>query len=61
MLLMFGAPLLVGSVYGLILSLIGALVLAGRIMGEEKMLIEELEGYEAYKQKVKYRLIPFIW
>ncbi len=61
MLLMFGAPLLVGSVYGLILSLIGALVLAGRIMGEEKMLIEELEGYEAYKQKVKYRLIPFVW
>lgn len=60
-LMMFGAPLLVGSVYGLILSLIGALVLAGRIIGEEKMLAEELEGYEAYRQKVKYRLLPFVW
>jgi protein-S-isoprenylcysteine O-methyltransferase Ste14 len=60
-LMMFGAPLLVGSVYGLIISLIGLLVLAGRIIGEEKMLVEELEGYEEYKKKVKYRLIPFIW
>jgi protein-S-isoprenylcysteine O-methyltransferase Ste14 len=61
MLLMFGAPLLVGSVYGLLIAFIGSLILAGRIIGEEKMLIEELEGYEAYQQKVKYRLIPFVW
>ncbi len=60
-LMMFGAPLLVGSVYGLIISLIGLLVLAGRIVGEEKMLVEELEGYGEYKKKVKYRLIPFVW
>jgi len=60
-LLMFGAPLLVGSVYGLIISLVGLLVLAGRIVGEEKLLVEELEGYDEYKQKVKYRLIPFVW
>ena len=61
MLLMFGAPLLVGSVYGLFIAFIGSLILAGRIMGEEKMMIEELEGYEAYQQNVKYRLIPFVW
>jgi protein-S-isoprenylcysteine O-methyltransferase Ste14 len=30
-------------------------------MGEEKMLVEELEGYVDYKKKVKYRLIPYIW
>ena len=54
MLLMFGAPLLLGSVYGLMLSLIGSLVLAGRIIGEEKMLVEELEGYEAYKSSIEY-------
>ncbi len=60
-LLMLGAPLLVGSIYGLIISLIGLLVLAGRIVGEEKMLVEELEGYGEYKNKVKYRLIPFVW
>src|SRR5262245_2984559 len=61
MLMMFGAPLLVGSVYGLIISLIGWFVLAGRIIGEEKMMLEELEGYTEYKKKVKYRLIPYVW
>jgi protein-S-isoprenylcysteine O-methyltransferase Ste14 len=60
-LMMFGAPLLVGSVYGLIISTIGLLLLVGRILGEEKMMITELDGYVSYKQKVKYRLIPFIW
>ncbi len=60
-LMMFGAPLLVGSVYGLILSAIGFLLLVVRILGEEKMMEKELDGYMSYKQKVKYRLIPFIW
>jgi protein-S-isoprenylcysteine O-methyltransferase Ste14 len=60
-LMMFGAPFLVGSVYGLILSSLGVLLLVGRILGEEKMLVEELEGYAAYQRKVKYRLIPFVW
>ena len=60
-LMMFGAPLLVGSVVGLIITLIGMIAIIGRIIGEEKMMLEELEGYEEYKQKVKYRLIPLIW
>ena len=60
-LMMFGAPFLVGSVYGLILSSLGFLLLVGRILGEEKMLFEELDGYAAYQRKVKYRLIPFVW
>ena len=37
----------------------GVIVL--RIINEEKVLAEGLEGYEEYKQRVKYRLIPFIW
>ncbi len=61
LLLMGGAPLLVGSVWGLIITLIGLVALIGRIVGEEKMLIDELEGYTEYKTKVRYRLIPFIW
>jgi protein-S-isoprenylcysteine O-methyltransferase Ste14 len=60
-LLQVGAPLLVGSLYGLLLSGIGILLLVVRIVGEEKMLLEELEGYAEYKQQVKYRLIPFVW
>ncbi len=60
-LMTLGASLLVGSVYGLIISFIAILVLVGRIIGEEKMMLEELEGYEEYQKKVKYRVIPFVW
>lgn len=60
-LLFIGVPMLLGSVYGLIIGLIMIFLLAGRIIGEEKMLFNELEGYADYKKKVKYRLIPFIW
>jgi protein-S-isoprenylcysteine O-methyltransferase Ste14 len=60
-LMMFGAPLLVGSVVGLIITAVGMIALIVRIIGEEKMLVYELEGYEEYRQKVKYRLIPLIW
>lgn len=60
-LMFIGVPILLGSIYGIILGVILSLMLAVRIIGEEKMLEEELEGYKEYKQKVKYRLIPFIW
>ena len=59
--LLIGAPLLMGSIYGLIIGLIAFFLMAVRIIGEERMLVNELEGYEDYKKKVKYRLIPFIW
>jgi protein-S-isoprenylcysteine O-methyltransferase Ste14 len=60
-LMMLGASFMIGSVYGLIIALVALLVLTGRIIGEEKMMLEELDGYEAYQKKVKYRLIPFVW
>jgi protein-S-isoprenylcysteine O-methyltransferase Ste14 len=59
--MVLGAPLLLGSLYGLIIGFIAIIVLVGRIIGEEKMLVNELEGYEDYKKKVKYRLVPFVW
>jgi protein-S-isoprenylcysteine O-methyltransferase Ste14 len=62
MLLMFlGAPFLMGSVFGLGIGLIALGVLINRILGEEKMLVNKLEGYAAYMYKVKSRLIPRIW
>jgi protein-S-isoprenylcysteine O-methyltransferase Ste14 len=36
-------------------------VLALRIRDEEKLLQEELDGYREYTQKVRYRLMPFMW
>ena len=59
--LFLGTPLLLGSLYGLIIGLFLSLLFVARIIGEEKMLIEELDGYSDYKNKVRYRLIPYIW
>jgi len=56
-----GTPMLLGSKYGILIGAIISLLLVSRIIGEEKMLIEELEGYADYKKKVRYRLIPFVW
>ena len=36
-------------------------IISVRLLDEEKLLTKELAGYSEYKQKVKYRLIPFIW
>lgn len=61
-LLMFvGAPMLLGSAFGLALAALMALVLGVRIVGEEKMLVNELEGYAEYREKVRYRLVPLVW
>ena len=59
--LFIGAPLLMGSFFGLLLGILLTILLALRSVGEEKMLVDELEGYEDYREKVKYRLIPFVW
>lgn len=54
-------PLILGSLWGLIPFLLYPVVIVIRILNEEKILTEGLEGYAEYKTKVKYRLIPFIW
>jgi len=56
-----GAPLLVNSIYGLAMGILFTIMFSLRILGEERMLETELEGYKEYEQKVKYRLFPFIW
>jgi protein-S-isoprenylcysteine O-methyltransferase Ste14 len=60
-LMMFGAPLLLGSIWGLVIAGMGLLVLLLRIVSEENMLMNELEGYSEYMKRVRYRLIPSIW
>lgn len=54
-------PLILGSFWGLIPFALYPAVTVIRILNEEKVLTEGLDGYEEYKAKVKYRLIPFIW
>lgn len=61
LLLFLSIPLVLGSVFSFIIFLAYPFIIAKRIKGEEKLLENELPGYTEYKQKVKYRLIPFIW
>ena len=61
LLLFLSMPLVLGSVYSFIIFLVYPFIIAKRIKHEEEFLEKELNGYREYKQKVKYRLIPFIW
>jgi protein-S-isoprenylcysteine O-methyltransferase Ste14 len=60
--LMFLAiPLILGSVYSLLIFLAYPVLIGVRIRNEEALLAQELNGYTDYQKRVKYRLIPFIW
>ena len=61
LLLFLSMPIVLGSAYSFIIFLAYPFIIAKRIKGEEAFLEKELPGYTEYKQKVKYRLIPFIW
>ena len=60
-LMFIGAPLLLGSGYGLLTGLGLTVLLMARITREEVLLARDLDGYPEYMQKVLYRLIPFLW
>ena len=59
--LFLSMPLVLGSPVSFIVMLGYIPVIVKRIRNEESVLTEGLDGYEAYKQKVRYRLFPFIW
>lgn len=61
LLLFLSMPLVLGSIYSFLIFMLYPFIIAKRIKGEEEFLERELNGYREYKQKVKYRLIPFIW
>lgn len=54
-------PLVLGSWWALIVFAIYPAVIVVRLKDEEELLTRELPGYEEYKKKVKWRLLPFIW
>jgi len=61
LLLFISMPLILGSLISFIIMLAYPAIIVKRLLGEEEFLTAELEGYSEYKNKVKYRLIPFIW
>jgi protein-S-isoprenylcysteine O-methyltransferase Ste14 len=54
-------PLVLGSLWALILMLFYPLVIVIRIQNEEQLLVQELPGYREYQKRVKYKIIPGIW
>ena len=60
-LLFLAMPLILGSLISFVIFLAYPFLIAKRIKGEEDFLEKELAGYSEYKEKVKYRLIPFVW
>jgi protein-S-isoprenylcysteine O-methyltransferase Ste14 len=61
LIMIVGMPLALDSYWGLVTVVPAAAVLALRIVDEEKMLRQELAGYDEYTHKVHYRLVPGVW
>ncbi|WP_405268083.1 methyltransferase family protein [Methanobrevibacter sp.] len=59
--LFLSMPLILDSLFSFIIMLIYPIIIFFRIKNEEKVLENELEGYREYKEKVKYKIIPYIW
>lgn len=54
-------PIILGSGIAFVIFLLYPVIIVKRIKGEEKFLEKNLPGYNEYKEKVRYRLIPYIW
>ena len=59
--LFLAMPLVLGSVISFVIMLLYIPIIIKRIRSEELVLAEGLSGYSKYMEKVKYRLIPFVW
>lgn len=60
-LLSVGSALLIGSWYGVLMSILLIALLAYRAVREERFLKINLEGYDAYLGQVPYRFFPYLW
>lgn len=59
--LFLSIPLILGSFISFIIFLFYPFIIVKRLKNEEQVLEKNLKGYKEYKNKVKYRMIPFIW
>ena len=61
LLLFLSMPLVLGSVLSFVIMLLYIPIIAKRIRNEEQVLENGLDGYEEYKKRVRYKVIPFVW
>ena len=59
--LFLSMPLVLDSIFSFVVMLVYPIIIIFRIRNEEKVLENELIGYEEYKENVKYKLIPYLW
>jgi protein-S-isoprenylcysteine O-methyltransferase Ste14 len=57
----FFMPIVLGSYYSFVIMLIFPFLMNRRMQHEEEILEKGLEGYKEYMQRVKFRIIPYIW
>jgi protein-S-isoprenylcysteine O-methyltransferase Ste14 len=58
---LIGIPPALGSAWGLVVVALVAPALIWRLLDEEAFLVRSLAGYSEYRERVRYRLIPFVW
>jgi protein-S-isoprenylcysteine O-methyltransferase Ste14 len=61
LIMLFGTPLALGSWWGLTMFVAITLTIIWRLLDEEEFLVKNLKGYEDYRRKVRYRLVPLVW
>lgn len=61
LLLMVGMPLWLESYAANLFAIVPIILLAVRIVFEEQFLRQELDGYNAYTDRVRYKLLPYVW
>ena len=61
LLLFLSMPLVLGSLPAFLVFLCYPAIITKRILGEEQVLRRELKGYDEYCERIRWRLIPFIW
>jgi protein-S-isoprenylcysteine O-methyltransferase Ste14 len=61
LLMLFGTPLALGSWWDLLIFIALTFLIVWRLLEEEKFLSDNLPGYQEYRRKVQYRLVPFVW
>jgi protein-S-isoprenylcysteine O-methyltransferase Ste14 len=58
---LLGTPLALGSYWGLVSVAVMMPFLIWRLLDEERFLARDLPGYTEYQNRVRYRLVPFVW
>ena len=56
-----GTPLALGSLWGFLTFIPTSIWIVWRLLDEEKFLAKNLAGYDEYRAKIRYRLVPHVW